>query len=168
LTKRKCVKPKGVVKPANWFCVIARVRWPLFQLLVSCFNGILFWHSTFTTHTILTFSWLYSWHYSHMFANSISRNVSRVAQSVQCLATGWMTGRSRFDPRERRKDFSSSLDVQIGSGFHPASCTMGTGGPFPGGKARPGRDADHSPPYSAEVKNEWELYLLFPKRLRGV
>jgi hypothetical protein len=23
---------------------------------------------------------------------------------------------------------------------------MGTGGPFPGGKARPGRDADHSPP----------------------
>jgi hypothetical protein len=32
-----------------------------------------------------------------------------------------------------------------------ASCTMGTGGPFPGGKARPGRDADHSPPSSAEV-----------------
>jgi hypothetical protein len=27
-------------------------------------------------------------------------------------------------------------------------------GPFPGGKARPGRDADHSPPSSAEVKNE--------------
>jgi hypothetical protein len=26
--------------------------------------------------------------------------------------------------------------------------------PFPGGKARPGRDADHSPPSSAEVKNE--------------
>jgi hypothetical protein len=31
-----------------------------------------------------------------------------------------------------------------------------------GGKARPGRDADHSPPSSAEVKYEWELYLLFP------
>jgi hypothetical protein len=31
---------------------------------------------------------------------------------------------------------------------------MGTRGPFPGGKARPGRDADHSPPSSAEVKNE--------------
>jgi hypothetical protein len=28
------------------------------------------------------------------------------------------------------------------------------GGPFPGGKARPGLDADHSPPYSAEVKYE--------------
>jgi hypothetical protein len=29
---------------------------------------------------------------------------------------------------------------------------MGTGGSLSGGKARPGRDADHSPPYSAEVK----------------
>jgi hypothetical protein len=52
------------------------------------------------------------------------------------------------------KDFSSSLCVQTGSGDHPSSCTMGTGGPFPGGKARPGRDADHSPPSSAEVVNE--------------
>jgi hypothetical protein len=31
---------------------------------------------------------------------------------------------------------------------------MGTGGSFPRGKARPGRDADHSPPSRAEVKNE--------------
>jgi hypothetical protein len=44
--------------------------------------------------------------------------------------------------------------VQTGSGAHPASCLMGTGGPFPGGKARLGRDADHSPPSSAEVKYE--------------
>jgi hypothetical protein len=48
----------------------------------------------------------------------------------------------------------SSLCVQTGSGAHPASCTMGTGGPFPGGKARPWRDNDHSPPSSAEVVNE--------------
>jgi hypothetical protein len=34
------------------------------------------------------------------------------------------------------------------------SYPMGTGGYFPGGKARPGRDADHSSPSSAEVKNE--------------
>jgi hypothetical protein len=52
------------------------------------------------------------------------------------------------------KDFSCSLCVQTGSGAHPASCTMGTGGPFPGAKARPGRDAGHSPPSSAEIKNE--------------
>jgi hypothetical protein len=43
------------------------------------------------------------------------------------------------------EDFSSSLCVQIGSGAHPTSYPMGTGGPFPGGKARPGRDADRSP-----------------------
>jgi hypothetical protein len=52
------------------------------------------------------------------------------------------------------RDFSSSLSVQTGSGAHPASCTMGTGGPFPGGKARPWRDADRSPSSSVEVENE--------------
>jgi hypothetical protein len=31
---------------------------------------------------------------------------------------------------------------------------MGTGGSFPGDKAA-GREADHSPPTSAEVKNTW-------------
>jgi hypothetical protein len=61
------------------------------------------------------------------------------------------------------KDFSSNLCVQTGSGTHPASCTMGTGGPFPGGKARSGSDADHSPPSSAEVGNEQELYLPSPQ-----
>jgi hypothetical protein len=51
------------------------------------------------------------------------------------------------------KDFSSILCVQIGSG---ASSFVSNGyrGPFTGGKARPGRDADHSPPSSAEVENE--------------
>jgi hypothetical protein len=38
---------------------------------------------------------------------------------------------------------------------------MGTGGPFPGGKARPGRDADHSS--TAKIKNEYELYLVSPQ-----
>jgi hypothetical protein len=53
-----------------------------------------------------------------------------------------------------RKDFSSSLCVQTGSGAQPASYPVGTGGPFPGAKARPGRGGDHSPPSSAEVENE--------------
>jgi hypothetical protein len=42
---------------------------------------------------------------------------------------------------------------------------MGTGGPFAGAKARPGRDTYHSPPSSAEIENEWKLYLLSPMRL---
>jgi hypothetical protein len=52
------------------------------------------------------------------------------------------------------KDFSSILCVQTGSGAHSVSCPMGTGGPFPGGKARPVCDTDHSPPSSSEVVNE--------------
>jgi hypothetical protein len=72
----------------------------------------------------------------------------------------WTTGvRS---PTEA-EDFSSSLCIQTSSGAHPASYPMGTGGSFPGGKARPRRDADHSPPSSTEVKNEQELYLLSPQ-----
>jgi hypothetical protein len=74
-----------------------------------------------------------------------------VAQSVQCLTTDSTAGvRS---PTEA-EDFSSNLCVQTGSGAHPASCTVGTGGPLSGGKARPGRDADRSPPSSAEGKKE--------------
>jgi hypothetical protein len=65
------------------------------------------------------------------------------------------------------KDFSCSLCVQTGSEAHPASCPMGTGGPFPGAKARPGRDADHSSPSSVEVENK-SCTSSPPKRLRGV
>jgi hypothetical protein len=36
------------------------------------------------------------------------------------------------------EDFSSSLCVQTDSGAHPASCPMGTGGPFPGGESAAG------------------------------
>jgi hypothetical protein len=36
------------------------------------------------------------------------------------------------------KDFSCSLCVQTGSGAHPTSCLMGSGGPFPGGKSAAG------------------------------
>jgi hypothetical protein len=68
--------------------------------------------------------------------------------------------RSSFDPRQRQRIFP------LASVSRPAlgpTQPMGTGGPFPGAKARPGRDADHSPPSSAEVKNEQELYLLSPQ-----
>jgi hypothetical protein len=50
----------------------------------------------------------------------------------------------------------------------PASYPMGTGGPFPGGKARPGRDVDHSTPFSAEVKYERSYTSSSPMRLHGV
>jgi hypothetical protein len=48
-------------------------------------------------------------------------------------------------------NFSLHHRVQNGSGALPASYPMGTGDSFLGVK-RPGREADHSPPSSAEVK----------------
>jgi hypothetical protein len=54
--------------------------------------------------------------------------------------------------------------VQNGSGAHPASCPMDTRGSFSGGGGvnRPGCEADHSPPSSAEIKEWVELYLHSP------
>jgi hypothetical protein len=55
------------------------------------------------------------------------------------LTSDLMTGvRS---PAEAR-DSSPGLCVQTRSGAHPASSPKGTAGPFPGSKARPGRDDD--------------------------
>jgi hypothetical protein len=55
-------------------------------------------------------------------------------------------GRSGFDPRQGQRIFPlASVSRPALGPTHP---------PFPGGKARPGRDANHSPPSSAEVVNE--------------
>ena len=50
-------------------------------------------------------------------------------------------------PTEER-NASSLKTFQIGSELHPPTFY------FPGVK-RPGRDVNHSPPSSAEVKNDW-------------
>jgi hypothetical protein len=50
--------------------------------------------------------------------------------------------------------------VQTGSRANSASYPMGTGDSFPGVK-RPGREADHSPPASAEAKKMW-IYTSIP------
>jgi len=52
----------------------------------------------------------------------------------------------RMDPVGAR----FSAPVQTGPGAHTGSCTMGAES-FPGGKERPGPDADPSPPSSAVV-----------------
>jgi hypothetical protein len=80
--------------------------------------------------------------------------VRRVAQSAKRLATAGRPGDRGSILGRGQRIFPLVSCVQTGSGAHPASCTMGTGGPFPGAKARPGRDADNSPPSSAEVENE--------------
>jgi hypothetical protein len=52
------------------------------------------------------------------------------------------------------KDFFYTLCVQTGSGALQPPVQWVPGGPFPGAKARPERDADHSPPSSTEVEYE--------------
>jgi hypothetical protein len=55
-------------------------------------------------------------------------------------------------------NFSLHHRVQNDSGVHPASYAMVTRGYFPWVK-RPGREADHSPPSTADVTECVELYL---------
>jgi hypothetical protein len=63
--------------------------------------------------------------------------------------------------------FSLCHGVQTGSGAHPASCSIGTCGSFPGVKWQ-GRETDHSLPSSAEVKNAWSYTSTPPICLHGV
>jgi hypothetical protein len=63
--------------------------------------------------------------------------------------------------RDNEGIFSLRHRVQTGSGSHPPSCPMGTGGAFPPEVKRPGREANHSPPSSAKIKNEWS-YISIP------
>jgi hypothetical protein len=74
---------------------------------------------------------------------------TEVAQSGQCLTNDCTTGvRS---PAEAKNIFSS-LRVQITSKAHPVFRLMGSGG-----KARLGRDADHSPPSTMSRSYFWEV-----------
>jgi hypothetical protein len=74
----------------------------------------------------------------------------RMVCSVVGIATGYGAGRSGDRIPVGARLFAH---VQTDHGTHPASCTMRTGS-FPGGKERPGRDADPSLPSSAVVMKE--------------
>jgi hypothetical protein len=81
---------------------------------------------------------------------NINSLMSRVAKSV---VSGYGLDDRGSIPVTGERIFPLAC-VQTGSGVHPASCTIDTGYPYPVDKARPGRDADHSPPSGAEVVNE--------------
>jgi hypothetical protein len=83
-------------------------------------------------------------HVTHYLTLHKERNLKKGNENMSLIEIA----QSRFDPQQRRKDFFCNL------GAHPASCTLGTVGCFPGTKARPGHDADHSPLSSAEVEIE--------------
>jgi hypothetical protein len=82
-----------------------------------------------------------------------------ITNFVQRYSDGLWIGQPRALFPEMQ-DFSLHLSIQTGSETHPASYPMGIG---EGGTLVPvtqllGREADHSPPSSAEV----ELYLYVP------
>jgi hypothetical protein len=70
-----------------------------------------------------------------------------IAQWVQRLGYG-LDDRSSIPVGDNNRNFSRH-SVQTGSGIHSASCPLGTW------VKRPGREVDHSSPYSTEVKNAW-------------
>jgi hypothetical protein len=73
--------------------------------------------------------------------------VGRVAQSVERLTTGWMVRGSNPGGGE----IFRACPVRP---WDPPSLLYNGYRAFPGGKARSGRAADHSPPSSAEVMEE--------------
>jgi hypothetical protein len=75
------------------------------------------------------------------------------------VTTGWTTGRSEFDPRQRQRIFPLASVSRPAMGPTQPPVQWVPGSPFPKAKVRPGCNADHSPPSSTEVENE-ELYLL--------
>ena len=86
--------------------------------------------------------------------------VGRVAQSVQRLATGWTVRGSNPGGGEI---FRTCPDWPWG----PPSLLYNGYRLFQGGKERPGRDADPSPPPSAVVKKE-QSYISIPPMGRTV
>jgi hypothetical protein len=66
------------------------------------------------------------------------------------------------------KDFSCSLCVQTCSGAHPASCTMGTGGPSPGAKRGRGVTLTTHPDLVPRSRMSRSYNSSPPKRLYGV
>jgi hypothetical protein len=95
-----------------------------------------------------------------MFIVSVN-NRFVLSSEVYCWDTGWMIGGSNPG------NFYFHHRVQSGSGAHPASYPIGTRGSFSAVK-RPGRETDHSPPSSAEVKNARRYTSTPPVRLHGV
>jgi hypothetical protein len=70
-----------------------------------------------------------------------------IAQSVQRLATGWTV-------RGSNPCGSAIFRICPDRPWNPPSLLYNGYRVFPGGKERPGRDADTSPPYSSVVMKE--------------
>jgi hypothetical protein len=79
-----------------------------------------------------------------------------LSQYSDWLRAGWLGYRGLIPARI--VPLASCIQTDSGPNQPPGQRVLG--GPFPRAKAQPGHDADLSPPFSAEVENEYELYLL--------
>jgi hypothetical protein len=85
------------------------------------------------------------------------------------VLVGKPEGKRPFERDTRTWEHNTRMNLKINrvEGVDWINLTKGTGGSFPGVK-RPGREADHSPPSIAEVKNAWSYTFTPPIRLHGV
>jgi hypothetical protein len=84
-----------------------------------------------------------------------------------CGLTGWTIGVLVFDSRQGQEMLLFTIASRTALGptqlliqWVPGAVSLGV--------KRPDREADHSPPSSAEIKECVELYLYSPIRLHGV
>jgi hypothetical protein len=101
---------------------------------------------------------------------TVSYKLSKSRNSSVGIVTELRAGRSGFKGSIPGRDwefFSSAPCLDL-SEAHPASYPVGKLGALSPGVERPGREADHSPPSSADVKNSWSCTSTPPIRLHGV
>jgi hypothetical protein len=103
----------------------------------------------------------------HLLITCTVVNFSRKTLPMQQLAMGCTTGWSEFDSRRWVGLFLSDT-VSIPTLGPTQPHIQWVPGALSLGVKRPGREADHSPPPSTEVKECVELYLHYPVRLLGV
>jgi hypothetical protein len=124
------------------------LRWSLFKCV--CFVDCLGLSSTFLS--VKQWSGVIiaaSYHVScNLFQPGTMRTETFIFGSTILLTMGW-TALVRFPAGQ---DFPPIHRVQTGSGAHPPSYVIGIEGDSPWVKQL-GREADHSPPCSADVKN---------------
>jgi hypothetical protein len=107
------------------------------------------------------------WHRTSILSETVNKYKNVEDNHMQNFGYGLDDRGSEFRFQAGGGNVSLRHRIQPGSGAQPAPHPMGIGDLSPGVK-RPGREADHSPPSSAEVKEWVELYLHSPIRLHGV